>query len=213
MTTAPHSSAQDQTTRTTRSNDRATPGIRGVLLLASLLVFAVIGWEHIYHSSMLGVTEENGAGAHAGHVFRDALLALPIAVAAVVAGLRFGRRFGVAARAGLVSAAFGLLLVPSVRLHDVVDGALSTETAHVHDHHATDGGLEASTGFFGMLVHGLRDAAVAEIALVPLTLLGVLLLERATSGRRRRRWSPAIAVAPTAAVLVFAFGEIGRAHV
>ena len=127
-----------------------------------------------------------------------------------MAGLRAGRRFGPVARAGFVSAAFGLLLVPSVRLHDIVDGVPSSETAHVHDH-AGQGGLEASTGFCGMLLHGLRDAAVAEIALVPLTLVGVLLLERAASSRLRRRWSPAIAVAPAAAVLAFAFGGIGLA--
>src|SRR5215210_284663 len=212
MTADSHSSTNEQTTRTTRHDQRAMPAVRGVLLLAAFLAFGVIGWEHIYHSSLIGVVDEDGAGRHIGHVFRDVLLAFPVAVVAVVAGLRAGRRYGPIVRAGFVSAAFGLLLVPSVRLHDIVDDGLSGETAHAHDqHHAAQGGVEASTGFFGMLLHGLRDAAVAEIALVPLTLVGVLLLERATSGRRRRRWSPATAVAPVAAVLAFAFGGIGLA--
>jgi DNA-binding beta-propeller fold protein YncE len=196
--------------RTTRFDQRATPAFRGALLLASLLAFGAIGWEHTYHSLVLGVADEHGAGGHVEHVFRDALLAFPIALVAVVAGLRLGRRFGMLARAGFVSAAFGLLLIPSVRLHDIVDEALSGENTLVHDH-AGHGGLEASTGFYGMLLHGLRDAAVAELAVVPLTLLGLFLLKRSTSSRRPRRWIPAVAVGPTAAVLAFAFGGIGVA--
>jgi DNA-binding beta-propeller fold protein YncE len=208
VTTAPHSPAEERPTRT-RFDHRASPTFGGVLLLASLLAFGAIGSEHIYHSVALGVADEHGAGGHVGHVLRDALLVFPIAFVAVVAGLRLAGRFGLLARAGFVSAAFGLLLVPSVRLHDIVDDALSGESAHVHEH-AGHGGLEASTGFFGVLLHGLRDAAVAELAVVPLTLLGLMLLERATSSRRRR-WSPALAVAPIAAVLAFVFGGIGLA--
>jgi YVTN family beta-propeller protein len=209
VTTASQSPNDAQPTRTTRFDRRATPGIRGVLLLGLLLAFCVIGWEHTYHSVVLGVAEEHGANAHIGHVLRDSVLVFPIALLAVVAGLRLGRRLGLVARAGLVSAAFGLLLVPSVRLHDIVDEALSTESAHVHEH-AEHGGFEASTGFVGLLLHGLRDAAVAEIAVVPLALLGLFLLERATRSPRRR-WIPAFAVAPVAAVLLFAFGGIGLA--
>jgi DNA-binding beta-propeller fold protein YncE len=179
-----------------------------VLLLASLLAVGAIGWEHTYHSVVLGVADEHGAAGHLAHAYRDALLAFPIALLAVVAGLRFGRRFGLAARAGLISAAFGLLLVPSVRLHDIVDGALSTESGHHHEHEA-HGGLEASTGFVGTLLHGLRDAAVAEFAVVPLALLGLLLLERTTRGRRR--WSRTLVVAATAGVLGLALGGTGFA--
>jgi hypothetical protein len=172
---------------------------RYVLLLSALLAFGVIGWEHTYHSAVLGVAEEQG---HLEHVVRDALLAFPLALVAVVAGLRLGRRFGPLARAAFVSVAFGLLLVPSVRLHDVVDGT------HAHEGH---GGLEASTGFFGTLLHGLRDAAVAEVAAVPLMLAGLFLLERATRSRRQRRWIRAVAVAATVGVVAFAFGGIGFA--
>src|SRR5215212_10227873 len=171
MTTAPHSSAGERT-RSKRFDDRGTPPFRGVLLLAAVLAFGVIGWEHIYHSFVLGVVDEHGAEGHLGHVFRDAVLAFPMALVAVVAGLRVGRRLGVLGRAGFVSATFGLLLVPSVRLHDIVDHALSGENTLVHDHHhAGHGGLEASTGISGMLLHGLRDAAVAELAVVPLALV------------------------------------------
>jgi DNA-binding beta-propeller fold protein YncE len=182
-----------------------------VLLLASLLAFGVIGWEHAYHSFVLGVAEEHGAGGHLGHAFRDALLAVPIALVAVAVGLRVGRRFGPFVRAGLISAAFGLLVVPSVRLHDVVDGALSGESALGHHHHEAHEGLEASTGFVGVLMHGLRDAAVGELAAVPLMLFGLLLLESRTRDRRVLRWSRPVLVGATVAVSVFAFGGIGLA--
>src|SRR5215213_8521305 len=159
MTTAPHSPAAERTTNIKRSDERATPAFRSVLLLAAVLAVGVIGWEHAYHSLVLDVVEEHGADGHLGHMLRDAVLAFPMALLAVAAGLRFGRRFGVAARAGFVSAAFGLLLVPSVRLHAVVDDALAGGTANAHEHeHAAQGGVEASTGFAAMLLHGVRDA-------------------------------------------------------
>jgi plastocyanin len=207
MSAISHSRPESETMKT-RFDRTPTPAL---LLLAALLAFGVIGWEHTYHSVVLGVADEHGAGAHLEHTFRDALLAFPIAILAVIAGLRVGRPFGPLARAGLISLAFGLLLVPSVRLHDLVDGALSSETGHVHDH-AGHGGLEASTGVSGMLLHGLRDAAVAQLAAVPLMLLGLLLLERTTAtDRRRRRSGRGAAVAVTAAIVVFAFGGAGLA--
>jgi DNA-binding beta-propeller fold protein YncE len=190
----------------------ATPAFgRHVLLLASLLAFGVIGWEHTFHSAVLGVTDEHGAAGHFEHMFRDALLAFPMAVVAVVAGLRLGRRFGPIVRAGFISAAFGLLLVPSVRLHEAIDGALSGEAAHGHHHHhEAHGGLEASTSFFGWLEHGLRDAAVAELAAVPLMLFALLLLERGTRDQRRRATRAAFVTAAVVAA-AFAFGGIGLA--
>jgi DNA-binding beta-propeller fold protein YncE/plastocyanin len=181
---------------------------RDVLLLASLLAFGVIGWEHAYHSFVLGVDEEHGAVGHLQHALRDAVLAFPIALAAVVIGVRAGRRFGPVARAGLVSAVFGLLLVPSVRLHDVIDGALSAEATHHHEHH---GGLESSSGVLGTLAHGVRDAAVGELVAIPLMLFGFLLLERSTRDRRRLRLTRPVVVAATVVVAVFAFGGIGLA--
>jgi hypothetical protein len=107
----------------------------------------------------------------------------------------------------LVSAAFGLLLVPSVRLHDLVDGAFGGENAVEHHH----GRLDASTGFIGVLLHGLRDAAVGELAAVPLVLFGLWLLNRSTREGRERRWSRAVVVAATAAVSAFAFVGTGLA--
>ena len=179
MFTAPHSTPEND-----RSDTSATRAfVRTVLLLASLLAFGVIGWEHTFHSAVLGVAEEDGAAGHFEHVFRDALLAFPMAIVAVAAGLRLGRRFGPVVRAAIISAAFGLLIVPSVRLHEAIDGALLSGSGHGH-HHEAESGLEASTGVLGWIQHGLRDAAVAELAAVPLMLFGLVLLERTTRDRK-----------------------------
>src|SRR4051794_36456830 len=137
-----------------------------MLLLATLLAVCVIGWEHSYHAFVLGVAEEPGAAGHMTHILRDGLLVFPIALVAVAAGLTLGRRFGLAARAGSVSAAFGLLLVPSVRLHELADDALAADGTHVHEH-AGHGGPEASTGLVRMVLHGVPDAARPRIAIVP----------------------------------------------
>jgi DNA-binding beta-propeller fold protein YncE len=192
--------------------DRGARGLsrgRDSLLLALLLAFGVIGWEHLYHSVVLGLGDENAAG-HFAHVLRDGLLAFPLALVAVVGGLWLGRRFGLLARAGSVSVGFGLLLVPSVGVHNATDNALSHgHGASLHDH-AAAGGLEASTGFGGLLLHGLRDAAVAEFAAFPLMLLGLVLVGRAVSSRRPA--GPRLAlVAASVALLVLAFGGSGFA--
>src|SRR5262249_57568269 len=120
-------------------------------------------------------------------------------------GLALGRRFGPVVRARLISAVFGLLLVPSVRLHDVIDGALSGGS-ELGDHQ--HGGLDASTGVLGTLAHGLRDAAVGELAAVPVMLVALLLLERGTRDRRVQRWTRVALLTATAAVAAVLFSRI-----
>ena len=193
----------------------AWPSGRKALFLASLLAFGVIGWEHAYHSVVLGAAEDHGALRHLGHVLRDALLAFPIAFIAAGVGLQLGRRFGPTVRAGLISAIFGVLIVPAVRVHEAIDGALSAGGADGHQHHdhAHEGqaGLEASAGFLGTLVHGVRDAAVGELAAVPLALFGLFLLERRTRSRRALRRPRLVLVGTTVALAAFVFGGIGLA--
>jgi DNA-binding beta-propeller fold protein YncE/plastocyanin len=182
---------------------------RDALLLASLLAFGVIGWEHAYHSVVLGIGDESAAG-HLVHVVRDGLLAFPVALVAVVGGLWLGRRLGLLARAGFVSVGFGLLLVPSVRVHSATDNTLSGGPGASHHNHAAAGGLEAATGVGDLLLHGLRDAAIAQLAALPLMLLGLVLVGGAVSGWRPRGRSRAL-VAASAVLLVLAFVGTGFA--
>jgi DNA-binding beta-propeller fold protein YncE len=184
---------------------------RDPLLLASLLAVGVIGWEHAYHSVFVGVGDGDAAGGQLAHALRDALLVFPVALFAVVAGLWLGRRLGLFAHAGLVSAVFGLLLVPSVAVHNAIDNALSGHGASVHDH-AAHGGLEAASGVGGLILHGLRDALVAEAVAVPLSLLGLLLLGSGANDRRRRQFGRAALVLASAAMIGLTFGGIGLAR-
>jgi DNA-binding beta-propeller fold protein YncE len=176
---------------------------RDILLLASLLAFGVIGWEHAYHSVVLGVGDENAAG-HLVRVLRDGLLALPLALVAVVGGLWLGRRLGLFPRAGFVSVGFGVLLVPSGVLNATDNTLSGGHGASVHDHVA-QGGLEASTGVGGLLLHGLRDAAIVELAALPLMLLGLVVVGHATRSWRLLGRSRAL-VGAAAGLLVLAFG-------
>lgn len=190
---------------------REAPGLRrgrDPLLLASLLAFGVIGWEHAYHSLVLGVGDEDALQGHFVHVLRDGVLAFPLSLVAVVGGLWLGRRFGLLARAGFIAVGFGLLLVPSVGVHNATDTALSG-TQGAHDHAATEG-LEASTGIGGLLLHGLRDAAIAELAALPLMLFALALVERAAGGWRVHSRSLAL-VAASAVLLALTFGGSGFA--
>jgi hypothetical protein len=113
------------------STELVSSRIRGVFLLALLLAFGTIGWEHIYHSVILGISVEDSVAGHLGHVLRDGLLALPLALVAVASGLWFGRRLSLLGRAVLVAGVFGLLLVPSAGAHNAIDhlGTVSAQHA------------------------------------------------------------------------------------
>src|SRR6266487_5069821 len=52
------------------STDLVSSRIRGVFLLALLLAFGTIGWEHIYHSVILGISVEDSVAGHVAHVLR-----------------------------------------------------------------------------------------------------------------------------------------------
>jgi len=193
---------------------------RSVLLLALLLAFGTIGWEHLYHSVVLPTAVDGSVADHLGQVLRDGLLALPLALVAVVGGLWFGRRLSLPGRAVLVAGVFGLLLAPSVGTHDAVGsvGAVSAQyPAHHHDQ-VGNTAVEAAGGAAGLL-HTLRDALVAQVAALPLMLVGLTLVfgvarDRRYPGRRpasrRGRRRAATAVLATA-VTVLASAGLGLA--
>jgi DNA-binding beta-propeller fold protein YncE len=132
----------------------------GAIPLATLIAFVTVGWEHAYHTVSLGL-DESLAG-HVVHILRDGALVWPLALIAAVVGLRFT---GTAARAAGTSVVMGLLLVPSVEIHERIDGALSG--AHEGAHHHEEGG----SGLLGMLEHGVHDALFAQVVLIPLAFL------------------------------------------
>src|SRR5215813_2811426 len=86
--------------------DAAVGRGRGLLLPASVLAVGVVGWEHLYHTIFLGYSDT--LAGHATHVFRDAALAMPLAVAALASGLWLTRGLSRAAQAVGVSLVLGL---------------------------------------------------------------------------------------------------------
>jgi DNA-binding beta-propeller fold protein YncE/plastocyanin len=194
------------------STDLVSSRIRGVFLLALLLAFGTIGWEHIYHSVILGISVEDSVAGHVAHVLRDGLLALPLALVAVASGLWFGRRLSLLGRAALVAGVFGLLLVPSAGAHNAIDhvGAVTVQhAAHQHDQVGSTG-LEAADGVAGLL-HGLRDGLVAQVVALPLVLVGLTLLVGVAPQRPRRHRRRAATAVGAAAVMVLASAGVGLA--
>lgn len=188
-------------------------GFRRLLLAAALLSFGVVGWEHLFHVYTVGLADT--LQGHLVHVLRDSLLAMPLALFALAAGLRLARRLGTTqgllVRSAIVSLIFALSLVPSVGMHGALDRTLAPEAAttadgHGHTHQAT--GLEGATDAPGLALHGLQDALVGQAAALPLAALVLAVfypVRRAASGaiaRRRRRWLARISrIAPAGFIL------------
>ena len=197
---------------TNRRSSLAPVFDRTGLVLASLLAVGMVGWEHAYHSVVLGAADQHGAAWHLQSIVRDSLFAFPIAFAAVAAGHRLAARFGVPIRAGAISLVFGLLLVPFVRLHDSVDIALGGGQGQLHQHeHYGHAVVAASPSVSTTLQQCLHDAAVGTLVALPLVLVALYLLERPEWDRRPRRWSRAALVPATAATFLFVLGGVGLA--
>jgi DNA-binding beta-propeller fold protein YncE len=160
----------------------------GAIALATLLALATVGWEHAYHTAA-GELDLSLAG-HVFHVLRDSALVWPLALVAAVVGLRFTRP---AARAAGVSVVMGLLLVPSVEIHERIDAALGG--AHHHE--------EGGSGVLGILEHGVHDAALAQVVIIPLAFLAFTLVAgRGRSSMDARRLRGRVMLGPVCLVLV-----------
>ncbi|HKF17627.1 MAG TPA: beta-propeller fold lactonase family protein [Candidatus Dormibacteraeota bacterium] len=141
---------------------------RRLLVPACVLAFGVVGWEHLYHTMFLGHSET--LAGHATHVLRDAVLAIPLAMAALAGGLWLTCGLSWAAQALGVSLVLGLLLVPATGAHDRIDAVLVT-AGHHH---------EEGTGLL-QLSHGLSDALIAMAVAPPLAPFVLWLLRRDSS--------------------------------
>lgn len=117
-------------------------------LVAAVLAFGTLAAMRALHVLLLGVDEP----ASASHIARDGLLALPLALCAVLWGLRGRRR--IARAAARVALLFGALLIPATAVHAAVHAAGGPATAHA----SMQRGGEGPTG---TLLHGLSDALVA----------------------------------------------------
>jgi FtsP/CotA-like multicopper oxidase with cupredoxin domain len=163
------------------------------LYLALVLVFGVTAWEHVIHSFVLG--EADTLSGHLTHILRDGMLALPLGVLAlwVGAGLvarawpRAEGRRSLLAMAAVTSVAYALLMIPSVGVHQQFDSHGAAGVAAGHAAHLAADSLESTSTLGGLALHGLRDAAIAEIVALPLLLIGLALLTGTALQRRHLR--------------------------
>ena len=147
-----------------RARKRILPA--GAMRLATLIALATVGWEHLYHTAALDL--DASVAGHLIHVLRDTALVWPLALLATIVGLRFT---GPLARAAGLSVVMGLLLVPSVELHERIDRALGGAHHGAHHH-------EGGSGLLGMLEHGVHDALLAQAVIVPLAIVAFTLFAR-----------------------------------
>ena len=175
----------------------------GAIRLATLIALITVGFEHAYHTVVLGL--DASLAGHLLHVLRDTALVWPLALVATLVGLRFGHLTRPLTRAVGTSAVMGLLLVPSVEIHERIDGALGG--AHEGAHHHEEGG----SGLLGMLVHGVHDALLAQVVILPVAILAfTLLADRGLHAAGARRVRTGLMLGPVGLVLLgVALGGLG----
>lgn len=166
------------------SRPRRDPQRRGDLVVLSLVLgIGVVGWTYLVHL-WTGEADHQGLAA-VDHGLREVLLALPLAFAAVGAGQWFARWRGLAgtgslyvlSRATVISLIFTVLLIPSVGLHEVIDGYLDGAAAHTH------AGPEGDASAAGLVLHGLRDALIGEVVALPLLFVAIVLFSAVAAHR------------------------------
>ncbi len=194
-------------------------------MLAALLAFGVVGFQHVVHVTLFGTADP--LSDQLVHWLRDGALAMPLGLLAVWTGRAVARPAGSdrcsqttrLGEAAVVSFAFSAALVPSVLFH----GALEPAAGHIGQ------GMELASGehpgtLAGALLHGLRDALLGQVAALPLAALGLVLVTRSGVGsrpprtartaeaRRRRALSLATVTSLTAGLLVVSPGPFPSAR-
>src|SRR5437867_5295207 len=186
---------------------------RARLGLASVLAFGTIAWQHLVHSWTTGAGVP--LAGHLSHALRDGALAWPLAVLAVVAGLRLFRWMdlgergivGLVARTTLITVGFAALMVPAVVGHALIDAGLRGGSAAAL---AMAASIAANLGRF--LGYSVREALISLVAAMPLTFMRLMVADAPPSSPRHRRWSHRLAPAMAVMVLLVAGGfSIGRA--
>ena len=141
-----------------------------VCVLAAVVAFGTLAWMEALHALLLGSGHEGPT-----HLLRDGLLALPLALAAALWGLRSPRRL--TAAAARVAVAFGALLIPAAVAHEGMHRADAGAVAHAAADAA--GGSVAmeveSDGLADAVLHGATDALLA-LPIAFLLSLGALAL-------------------------------------
>ncbi len=177
--------------------DRSVPreiGAREKLVLAALLAFVVVSWQHYVHETLVSRSSE-GLAEFLPHMLRDGLFALPIAYLAVDVGLTLAqgfkstRRSSPLLRVAIITEIFMVGMLVGVPVHGMIDRALGGH------------GLEEGP----WLIHAVNDSLIGQAVAFPLLLFGIHFLTQPISVSlvsRTRMIRVAVAFAVTAAVIV-----------
>ena len=172
----------EETTKPGRRARRPAPGWSdeaALCLLATLLAFGTLAWEQLLHAVVLEV-RPTAAG---GHLLRDGLLLLPLALIAAWWGPRpecTGTR-AVGRGAAAVALLFAALLAPSVAAHSALhaaDASAVAEAGSKEGHAGPAATDEHGQGLADTLLHGALDGLLALPFAFLLSLVGLALLSR-----------------------------------
>jgi len=165
---------------------------RSTVILAALLAFGVVLWQHVLHVNLV-VRSSEGFAAQLPHVLRDGALAFPVALAAVVLGryvadlITDRGRDSMFVRAAAITQIFMVAMVVAVPVHTRVDVLLGGAAGHAGP----------------WLMHAIRDGLVGQFAALPLLVFGLYAIanpHRVFSSTNAARIGIAAAVAASLSV-------------
>src|SRR5262245_44990511 len=168
--------------------------LREIVLLTLVLSVGVVGFEFLVH-----VAAAHATGG-AGHGIRDVVISLPMALAAVCAGLWLARRLGYEragplaafSKAAVVSLVFGVALIPSVGIHSAVDSFFGDGETAIDPLTGLTITSEANGSLWGLVQHGVHDSVIGQAVGLPLLFLTLLALGGLGARRRRERRLPLV---------------------
>ncbi len=165
------------------------------VVLALLIVFPVIGFEQILHTTL---AELQALPLYeAMHWVSDSLLALPLGVAAIWSGtwcatrLRIGVRTlsDIFTRACIIALLLAVLLVPGQALHDAADRITHTHAlSAVHNHIPVPPGAptDGPAAVAYQALHALSDGLQGQAIGLPVAFGALLWARRRTHQKGRR---------------------------
>ncbi len=154
---------------------------------SAALVGALLIWERWVHIAIFGFPDED-APSFAVTFLRDMPVLLVLAAVAVATAYKLSDRLPNTIGHGLrrtwravgISALFGALIAVAVTVGDMLFAGATVTTA------PGAGYLTSGQGFLTGAAHGLTDALVAQLILLPVAFVGVDLLRRRTEGGVRQ---------------------------
>lgn len=171
-------------------------------IMATALSLGVVIWQLSFHVAFAG--ERNSLNGHFIHAVGDTALLLPLALFVIVIGLIISVRLGldhgnwrgIVGSASIISVLFFFGAIPGVSIHmfshgnvgRIVEGFSESPSVNSDDSLVVDlPALKSSLSEDAL--HGFHDAAVSQLIVFPITILGVLLLSKSgnlANGARRR---------------------------